>query len=391
MAQEPKARVALLVETSRVFGRDLLKGIARYSREHGPWSFHISPGDYEQVVPKMKQWGGTGIIARIPNQRVATQILQAGVPIVAIGLTDEQLAPDSPLHSLSEISSDPAEVSRLAADHLLDRQFRHFAYVGSGDRGWSSRREKAFRDYLAERGIVPHVYRSPDKRRDQVWEREQDILANWVSKLPTPIGLFACDDDRGREVIEACTQAGLKVPEEIAVVGVDNDEVFCDLSDPPMSSVSLNIETAGYRAAALLDGLMSGTITEPASIKVEALCVVTRRSSDIVAVEDDEVSSALRIIHHEQGRGVSVESIVDELAVSRRSLEKRFRSVLGRSILDEIQSARLDHSKRLLLETTYSVSRVAKLSGFGSVGYFIQFFQRRVGKTPGKFRDDLTP
>lgn len=391
MPHVSEVRVALLVETARAFGRELLRGIARYSREHGPWSFHISPGDYEQVVPKMKQWGGTGIIARIPNERVARQVLAAGVPTIAIGLTDEQLAEDSPLNLLSEVSSDAGEVCRLAADHLLERRLSNFAYVGSADRGWSSRRETAFCNYLESAGATVNVYHSPKRRRDQQWEREQTILADWIKQLPTPIGLFACDDDRGREVLEACAIAGRRVPEDVSVVGVDNDEVFCDLSDPPLSSVALNTETAGYRAAALLDGLMSGRLSKPQAIKVDALGVVTRRSSEIVAVDDEDVSMALGIIHRCHGRDISVKLVVEELAISRRSLEKRFRAIVGRTILEEIQRARLEHAKRLLLKTNYSIARVAKLAGFGSVGYFIQFFQKRVGKTPVKYRSDLAP
>lgn len=339
----------------------------------------------------MKEWGGTGIIARIPTEAIAQSILEAGLPTIAIGLTDKQLAEDSPLHRLSEVSSDAAEVSRLVADHLLDRQFRRFAYVGSNDRGWSSRREAAFRDYLQPRKVELHVYPVPVKKSEQVWEREQAVLAEWIRELPKPIGLFACDDDRGREVLEACALAGCRIPEDVAVVGVDNDEVFCELSDPPLSSVSLNIETAGYRAAELLDGLMSGRIREPQSLTVEALGVVARRSSEIFAVEDQDVAAALRMIHRNRGKGISVEQIVDELAVSRRRLEMRFRAALGRSILEEVQLAKLEHSKRLLLESSHSVSRVAKLAGFGTVGYFIQFFQQRVGKTPGKYRSDLAP
>src|SRR5262245_62164133 len=134
-------KVALLVETSRSFGREFLLGMARYSRLHGPWSFHITPGDYKQVVPKMKQWGGTGIIARIADQRMAQAVINANVPTIAIGLTDEQMNPGSPLAKFSEISSDPVEVSRLAADHLIGCRLTQFAYIGSEDRGWSGRRE----------------------------------------------------------------------------------------------------------------------------------------------------------------------------------------------------------------------------------------------------------
>jgi LacI family transcriptional regulator len=387
MREIPK--VALLIETARGFGRDFLLGVARYSRLHGPWSFHITPGDYKQVVPKMKQWGGTGIIARIPDKRIADAIISAGVPTIALGLTDEQLRPGSPLAKFSEISSDAAEVSRLAAEHLLDRQLNHFAYVGSEDRAWSSRREKCFEDYLAARGHHAHVYRQPKRPRDRDWEREQEFLADWINKLPTPIGLFACDDDRGREVLEACSLAGLHVPEDIAVVGVDNDEVFCELSNPPLSSVALNAESAGYRAAALLDGMMQGRIRKPQRIHVEALNVATRRSTEVVAVEDQDIAAALRFIHREQGKGISVDDVVQEVAVSRRNLERRFSDAIGRTILEEIQLVRLERAKRLLVETTYPVSKIAALAGFGSAGYFIQFFQKRVGKTPRKYRIDL--
>ncbi len=388
MREIPK--IALLVETARGFGRDLLLGIARYSRLHGPWSFHITPGDYKQAVPKMKQWGGTGIIARVANDRIAQAVVSADVPTIALGLTDEQMQSGSPLAKFSEISSDPKEVSRLAADHLLERRFTRFAYVGSDDRGWSKRREKAYRAYLSEHGFEPYIYPTPKRPQDRVWEREQALLARWMSKLPTPIGLFACDDDRGREVLEVCGLLGLHVPEDVAVIGVDNDEVFCELADPPLSSIALNAETAGYRAAALLDAMMHGRVRKRQKIIVEALGVVTRRSTDIVAVEDEDIAAALQFIRREQGRDISVDDVVREVAVSRRNLEKRFRDTIGRSILEEIQLVRLDRAKRLLVETTYPISKVADLAGFGSAGYFIQFFQRRVGKTPRKYRMDMS-
>jgi LacI family transcriptional regulator len=383
-------KVALLVETSRGFGREFLLGLARYSRLHGPWSFHITPGDYKQVVPKMKQWGGTGIIARVANERIARAVINANVPTIALGLTDEQMKPGSALARFSEISSDPVEVSRLAAEHLIERRLTRFAYVGSDDRGWSGRREKTFRSYLSKRGYETFVYTSPKLRRDREWEREQAFLARWMSRLPTPVGVFACDDDRGREVLEACKIAGLNVPEDVAVVGVDNDEVFCELADPPLSSIALNAETAGYRAAALLDSMMRGRSCKRQQIVVEALGVVTRRSTDIVAVDDADVASALRFIRSQHGCDMSVDRVADEVALSRRSLEKRFRDIIGRTVLEEIQLTRLERAKKLLLETTHPISKVAEMAGFGSAGYFIQFFQKQVGKTPRRFRVDLT-
>lgn len=383
-------KVALLVETSRGFGRELLRGIARYVQLHGPWSFHITAGDFDKAVPRMAEWGGTGIIARIPNERVAQAILDADVPTIALGLSDEQLLPDSPLLKFSELSSNPNEVARIAAEHLLERRFRHYAYVGLDDRAWSTRREKAFVAIIEKEGYKPHVYRAPVEPEKRIWEAEQETMAAWVRNLPKPCGLFACNDDRGREVLEACRFAEVRVPEEVAVLGVDDDDVFCGLANPPLSSVALNARTAGYRAAELLDGLMQGRIRKPRRIEVEALCVVTRRSTEVVAVDDPDVAGALQYIHRQQGRDISVESVVQAVAVSRRNLEKRFRECLGRTILEEIQLTRLERAKRLLLEATYPISKVAEISGFGSTGYFIQFFQNRVGKTPRKFRIELS-
>ena len=359
-------------------------------RFHGPWSFHITPGDFEQALPKMKEWGGTGIIARIPNERVAKAVIEANLPTVTVGLTREQKRPNNPLANFSEIYPEETEVARLAAEHFLGRQFRNFAFVGMDERAWSPPREQAFCDHIRAAGYSTHVYQQPKKARDREWEQEQAILADWIRDLPTPLALFTCNDDRGRQVLEVCQLADLHVPDDVAVLGVDNDDVFCELSDPPLSSVALNAETAGYRAAELLDGMMRGRIRKPKQIVVETIGVITRRSTEVVAVEDTDVVAALQYIRREQGRDLSVDKVADEVTVSRRSLEKRFQQAIGRTILEEIQLVRLDRAKRLLLETTYPVSKVAEISGFGSTGYFIQFFHTRVGKTPRKYRVDLS-
>jgi LacI family transcriptional regulator len=388
MGNVPK--VALLVETSRSFGRDFLMGVSRYARSRGPWTFHITPGDFEQAVPRMKQWGGTGIIARIPSQRIAKAILEANVPTIALGLTEEQRLPENPLSRLSNVSSDPQQVAEMAVRHLLGRRLSNFAYVGVEDRAWSRRRGEAFVQELRALGHDAIVYPAPKKNSWRQWEREQRFMADWLRSQPLPLGLFACNDDRGRQVLEVCRQCGLNVPEDVAVLGVDNDAVFCDLADPPLSSIALNAETAGYRAAQQLDEMMRGKSRETCRIAVEALEVVTRRSTDIVAIDDLEVVAALQIIRRDHGRTLSVADVATEVAVSRRYLERRFRTLVGRSILEEIQRVRLEYAKRLLIETAHPIATVADMSGFGSSAYFSQFFQKRVGTTPRRFRTQLT-
>ena len=238
-------------------------------------------------------------------------------------------------------------------------------------------------------GCPCHVYQPPRLQRDREWGHEHGILAAWLHALSKPVGLMACNDDRGRQVLEACRTAGVAVPEEIAVVGVDNDELLCELSDPPLSSVALDTERGGYEAAQLLDGLMSGRIRQPARILVAPLGVVTRRSTDIVAAEDREVAAAVRWIRDWARRGpLRVAEVAQAVKLSRRSLEVRFRAALGRSVRAEIERVRLEHARSLLAETDLPTSQVAELSGFGSPSYLALVFRRRFRSTPTRYREE---
>ena len=217
------------------------------------------------------------------------------------------------------------------------------------------------------------------------WEREQPALARWLAKLPRPVGLMACNDDRGREVLEACRDAGLRVPEEIAVVGVDNDELLCELADPPLSSVALNAEAGGYRAAALLDRMMRGQSRSRQRLLVEALHVVTRRSTDIVALDDAEVAAALHFIQDHASEPIAVSDIVEEVLISRGA-ELRFRKATGRSILAEIRRVRLERREPLA-----GRDRTSHLPGRRGLrirprSYLAQAFREAFGATPARYR-----
>jgi LacI family transcriptional regulator len=379
-------KVALLIETARSYGRGLLRGIVRYARLHGPWSFYVTPGDFEQAVPRLESWGGTGVIARIETPRMAEALLASRLPLIALDLSETQLSPDGPLAKLCEVRSDSHQAARLAAEHLLERGFRHHAFVGIAGRVWSARRQEGFVERIRETGGEPEVYEPPQSKRDREWGREQTRMAQWLRRLPKPVGLLACNDDRGRQVLEACRAAGLRVPEEVAVVGVDNDELLCDLSDPPLSSVALNSERGGYEAAALLDEMMRGHAPRCRQILVEPQWVVARRSTEVDALDDPEVAAALRFIHDRTGCPIQVGDVVRSLALSRRGLEMRFRKALGRSMRAEIERVHLDRAQRLLLETDLSMPKIAEASGFASASYFGAVFRRRMGMTPAKFR-----
>ncbi len=274
----------------------------------------------------------------------------------------------------------------MAAEHLLERDFRHYAYVGAAGRVWSGRRQEGFCERVREAGFEPRVYRLPRSRRAAAWEREQPVLSGWLAALPRPVGVMASNDDRGREVLEACREAGLRVPEEVAVVGVDDDELLCELADPPLSSVALNAEAGGYRAAALLDGMMRGQSREPRRLLVEPVHVVGRRSTDIVALGDAEVAAALHFIQDHATESIGVSDIVEAVVISRRALELRFRRAIGRTLHAEIRRVRLERAGRLLVETDLPITRVAKASGFGRASYLAQAFRQAFGATPARYR-----
>jgi LacI family transcriptional regulator len=382
-------KVALLIETARGYGRQMLLGIVRYARLHGPWSFYVTPGDFEQALPKMRQWGGTGIIARMETQKIAEAVLESRLPIIALDLSSRELEPGHPLSRLSEVASDSAGAARLAAEHLLERGFRHFAFVGVAGRVWSQRREAGFRRSISAAGFPVDTYQPPRASRDWVWEREQPILAEWLQRLPKPVGVMACNDDRGREVLEACRAAELHVPEELAVIGVDNDELLCELADPPLSSVVLNAEGVGYRAAALLDRMMRHRVRTAQRLVAEPLRVVTRRSTDIIAINDPDIAEAVGFIHDHATQCIRVEDVVQHVAISRRNLETRFRRLLGRTPHAELQRIRRERAMRFLVETDLPIPKIAEAVGYTTPSYFIQVFRKEYGTTPARYRRRL--
>ncbi|MBN2578719.1 MAG: DNA-binding transcriptional regulator [Pirellulales bacterium] len=403
--------VVLLMFPFAGYDRGLLHGITRYSQLHGPWVFCLS-GDHPRV-PKpdsdsiwgklytetpitrmrpgesfnLRQLNATGIIGRIQSPGITRPILASGLPVIAVDLTREQLAKGNPLSRVSEIRADSHQAGRVAADHLLERGFIHFAFCGFKGRIWSQNRQDGFYECLQQHQYTSYsVYDPPRHKLALPWDREQPLVVAWLRSLPKPVGIMACNDVRGRHIIEAALAAGLQIPDDVAVVGVDDDRLLCNMANPPLSSVVLNLEHAGYQAAELLDGLMSGRTKQPQQIVVEALWVTARRSTDIVAVEDRHVAAALRFIRDHFRQTITIEEVVQESAASRRSLEIRFQRILGRSIREEIQRARLAWSKKLLLETNLSVEKIANVSGFSSLSYMSSVFRRELDLTPAQYR-----
>jgi LacI family transcriptional regulator len=382
--------VALLVETSREVGRGILRGVLRYERLHGPWGLHVMPGDLEQTLPAMRAWGGNGIIARITTPEITKAILATELPAIAVDLWEDQLAPGNPLSRLPELYVDSYAVGRMAAEHLLELGLSHFAYVGELHNVlWSKRRENGYADRLRLEGFEPLRYAQPDPC-DRDWGREQRRLSRWLAVLPKPVGLFAAMDVRGRQVLEACLEAEIAVPEEVAVLGVDNDELLCELSEPPMSSVSLDAERGGYEAAALLDRIWQGNVGNREKVLIEPTHVVARHSTDVCAVADRDVAAALKFVRLNATRPISVHDVVRHIGLSRRVLEVRFRRAVKRTIHDEIARLRLEQVKLLLRETNWSIGRIAESAAFANGSYLGKWFRQHVDLTPAEYREQQT-
>jgi LacI family transcriptional regulator len=382
--------VALLLETSTEYGRGLLRGILRYSRLHGPWSLNVAPGHLDQVLPKAKSWKGAGIIARIDSPKMEGLIRSTGLPFVASSVSESRQR--TPGDKFGEIRTDSEAIARMGAAHLLEVGLRRFAFCGFANCAWSTLREKAFLQFSKDGGYpcsAHHIALANWMQRPnwiESWQLEQPIMVKWLQSLTKPVGLMACNDVCGREVLQACAAAGLRVPDEVAVVGVDNDEMMCELSNPALSSVALDIEKAGYNAAQLLDGLMRGQPAGGQIVWVRPTHVASRGSSDAIVQEDALVGGALQFIREHAGRPISVGDITDELRISRRTLERRFFDATGHTVIYEIMRCRLQRAKLILMETNLPCHKVAVEAGFGSLKTFHRCFGCQEGTTPQNFR-----
>jgi len=374
-------RVILLIETSDHYGRKLLQGIARYANVHGPWLFYREPPFYQDVSGLKKaqssfmEWGATGIIAREPQRY--EYILHMGVPTI--------VSPNTIL-DFPAILTDHEMIGKLAADHLLERGFSNYAFCGIDDMAWSRNRGNSFEQHILKAGFEPHVYEQPKSQERRDWGNEQPLLAQWLKALPKPVGVMCCNDLRGQNVIDTCAIVGLRVPEQVAVIGVDNDDLICSLTHPPLSSVILNPENAGYQAAELLDCLMQGQKPARQMILDSPVGVVTRQSSDSEAIEDRDVAEALHFIRVHAMQPIQVSDVANELCMSRRHLYRKFDKTLGHSIHDEIRRARIDQLKRMLTETNLSISQIATKMGFSNITHVSRFFRQEAQISPQAFR-----
>lgn len=385
-------QVLLLVDTSRSYGRGLVRGVARYNQEHGRWSIYFKPHALDAPPPSwLDESRADGILARIGDRRMAQAIAKVGVPAV-------DLRGVVPGLGIPFVGVDHAAVARLAAEHLLERGFKEFAFCGLA-RGIHPHMDELGDHFAAEirrAGFATHAFSArPGPRRGEAWERQQNRadqwgdqrrLGRWIQSLPRPVAVLACHDDRALQVLDACRRVGVLVPEQAAVISVDNDPYLCELAVPPLSSIDDNPQEIGYQAAALLDRLMDGEPAPTEPIRIAPRGVVTRRSTDVLAIEQQHVARALRLIHEHAAEGILPRDVVGQIPISRTGLAKQFKQVLGRTMGQELTRVRVERVRELLRSTELPIKQVARRAGFHQVEYMTRVFRRLTGQTPAGYR-----
>jgi len=374
--------VALLIETSNAYARGLLEGIVEYQKCHDAWSITLPEQERGAVPPSwLKKWRGDGIIARIENDAIASVLAKLKIPIV-------DLSSARRLESIPWVETDDEAIAKIALDHLRERGYREFAFCGLEEFNWSRLREKHFMDACRAQGMSCHVYRSRasiEGSRSLV-PAEKKRLAKWLAQLPKPIGLLAAYDIQAQIVLDLCRSQSISVPEQIAVLGVDNDPLLCNLSTPSLSSVIPNAIGAGMLAAELLEQMMAHTKKASRGKLLAPLGIAQRQSTDVTAVDDPLVAQAMQFIREHACNGINVEDVLKAIPLSRRLLESRFRKATGKTPHEMITQRRLSRVELLLRETDLSQEEIARRCGFEYAEYMNTRFRKQHGVSPGAYR-----
>ncbi len=373
-------RVALLIETTRSYTRELLGGVRRYLAEHGAWSTFLELRALESSPPEwLRGWDGDGILTRTFTQEMSDLIAATGLP--AVELRSTKFGGGRPSAGM-----DNRFIGRMVAEHFQERGYRHFAAYSLHTEHFFVERVRNFATTVE--GYGARCARLPETGSDRAadWEKSQARLVAWLKELPKPVGIFAANDQLGVRLLEACRRLGVAVPEEVAVVGAENEETLCSFATPPLTSVRFDGAAVGYAAAGMLDKLMQGKRVRPREVLVPPRGIVVRSSSDEYVIHDPLVARAARLIREAVSTGLNVDALCRRLKASRSTLDRRMKSALQRSPKEEILRVRFREVERLLRETDLTIETIAAQTGFAHSHYLQAAFKEARGQTPGEFR-----
>jgi len=378
-------RVALLIETSTSWGTNLVKGIADYALTHEDWLFRLEPSGKHERLTLPNGWNGDGIIARVTYEELAHQIIKTNKPAVNVSWYSFD-----PEH-IPTCITDEVVASRMVADHFLERGFKHFAYCGPMHRpGYTDIFGQAFVDAIAESSTECHCFDEEKESSGPLdWDARLNLLGDWIMELPRPIAMLAFSSVGGRQIAEACRMRGLLIPDHVALMGGEHDELTCQITRPPLSSIDLSPQRVGWEAAALLARMFKGEAPPTETVRIPPARIITRQSTDTLAIDDPALVKALEFITENASNAISVSDVLESVPISRRVLEQRFQKYLGRSPATEIRRVRVEKAKRLLADSDRSMSAIATACGFEHPDVRTRVFRRQEGITPSTFRKQI--
>lgn len=376
--------VAVLIDTSTGWGRRMIRGVTGYAQKHGPWHLWAEARGRSEHLTLPPDWAGDGVIARISTQRMADALKALRVPVVnvsAIPLTG---------HKFPTVTNDYPAIGTLAAGHFTDRGFKHFAYVGGPLRhpyiqSHLDAVQDAVRSATADASFDVFNYRFTSVS-NRGWSSQNERLAAWVRGLPKPLAVIGWATEPAIHVLDICRNIGLAIPDDVAVLASDDDDLLCEATNPPLSGLLVASRQIGHRAAERLDAMMQGRKDKGKTERIAPIEIITRGSTETFAIEDRELLRAVIYLRQNAYGPLTVQQVADAVPMTRRSLERKFKDNYSRTPLAELHRLRLARAKHLLAQTDHPVSKVAEACGFGTPEYLATRFSKEVGTTPLRYR-----
>ena len=384
----PEPKVAILFNKANTFNRELLRGIARYSRLYSKWIYYPSTtltGGNQKLATNLKriiQWQPDGIICNFtPDMSKLVESIP-NIPIVFI----YHPTPCQATTVRNYVSIDNQKLAITGARYLTGHGFKHYAFCGYTDVPWCETFNHHFTTFITDQGLQASTYQQPKSRVNQYWDKEQYFMARWIESLPKPVAIMAADDIRAQHITVVCKQLNLDIPFEVSILGCSNDELLCETTTPTLSSIAIDTNRTGYEVGKTLAAMMSGKYTNPANIIIEPTHVVSRISTEYLAVEDADTVTAMRYIRYNTHQHLQVTDIVKQTNVSRSVLETKFRQFVGRTINEEVRRVRIEQISQMLVETELSITEIAYATGFKNVEHIARYFRKEKEMSPRDYR-----
>ena len=378
-------RLLFITDYSDSYANRLLKGIINYSKDKGQWSISRMPTHHKQaigiegILEVTRKWEINVVIGTFEDDDDIGMLRDNGIIVIAQDFKKM-------LNGVPNITGNYIGTGQMAARYFIDKGFSRFGFFGLKDVCWSDERYEGFRKEIKSQGLEDFLYKYNMQDIDRHWFYERSALSEWLKGLPKPIGIMACDDNQGNNLIQACISAGIKIPQEASILGVDNDELLCNLSIPTLSSIAVDIEGGGFQVAQLIEKLVESPDSVFEDIVLQPVKIVPRISTAAFATGDSEIQKAVKFIHQNCRRKISVDDVVEQVALSRRLLEIRFKEVTGESIYQYILLLRLKTFAEMLLETNEQVINIALSLGESDAKSISKKFKAVYGCSPNEYR-----